>query len=145
MRARHSSREPEAFDPRSSRYSSTCSTSVNQERPMARPAIEQAPGWAENYVRIACDAAEMLWLTRRTAWIGTIERNLRDKVVAPDFRYPMMDGRLALAPLCALQSRRDGAIDWFARARTVLDEQGARPLRAIVDSDEALMYARSAP
>src|SRR5262249_12831247 len=32
--------------------------------------------------------------------------------------------------------------EWFARARRVLDEQGARPLRAIVDYDEALMYVR---
>jgi hypothetical protein len=30
------------------------------------------------------------------------------------------------------------------QARTVLDEQGARPLRAVVDYDEALMYARRA-
>jgi hypothetical protein len=29
-------------------------------------------------------------------------------------------------------------------AREVLDEQGARPLRAIVDHDEAAMYARRA-
>jgi len=28
------------------------------------------------------------------------------------------------------------------RARAVLDEQGARPLRAIADFDEALMYRR---
>lgn len=110
------------------------------------PAIEQAPGWAENYVRIICDAAETLWLTRRTDWIETIERNLRDKVVRPDFRYPMMDSRLALARLCALHGRADEAIDWFARARNVLDEQEARPLRAIVDYDEALMFVRrSAP
>src|SRR5262249_10204447 len=71
-----------------------------------------------------------------------IERNVREKVVAPDFRYPMMDGRLALARLCALQQRYDEAVEWFAKARMVLDEQGARPLRAIVDHDEALMYAR---
>jgi hypothetical protein len=31
---------------------------------------------------------------------------------------------------------------WFERAREVLDQQGARPLRAITDYDEALMYAR---
>jgi hypothetical protein len=41
-----------------------------------------------------------------------------------------------------LTARFDEARDWFAKARTVLDEQGARPLRAIVDYDEALMYAR---
>jgi hypothetical protein len=54
----------------------------------------------------------------------------------------MMDGRLALARLCALQARYDEAVDWFALARVVLDEQEARPLRAIVDYDEALMFAR---
>jgi hypothetical protein len=47
-----------------------------------------------------------------------------------------------MAHLCALQGRYDEAVDWFAKARTVLDEQGARPLRAIVDFDEALMYHR---
>jgi hypothetical protein len=33
-------------------------------------------------------------------------------------------------------------VEWFGKARSVLDEQGARPLRAITDYDEALMYAR---
>jgi tetratricopeptide (TPR) repeat protein len=106
------------------------------------PAIERAPAWAENYVKIACDAAETLWLIQRTDHIEIIERNLRQKVIEPDYRYVMMDGRLALARLCALQGRYDEARAWFAKARTVLDEQGARPLRAIVDYDEALMYAR---
>ena len=106
------------------------------------PAIERAPGWSESYVKIACDAAETLWLTDRTDDAAIVERNLREKVVAPDFRCPMMDGRLALARLCALQGRTDEAVEWFAKARVVLDEQGARPLRAIVDYDEALMYAR---
>jgi hypothetical protein len=36
----------------------------------------------------------------------------------------------------------DEAGRWFADARTVLEEDGQRPLRAIVDYDEALMYAR---
>jgi tetratricopeptide (TPR) repeat protein len=106
------------------------------------PAIETAPGAAENYTRIACDAAETLWLTRQLEQIESIERNVLEKIVVPDFRYPMADGRLALARLCALQGRYDEAVDWFAKARTVLDEQGAQPLRAIVDYDEGLMYVR---
>jgi hypothetical protein len=106
------------------------------------PAIERGSDWMGTMTRIACDAAETLWLTQRTDWIDIIERNLREKVIAPDFRFPMMDGRLALARLCALQHRDDEAVEWFAAARTVLDEQGARPLRAITDYDEALMYAR---
>jgi hypothetical protein len=47
-----------------------------------------------------------------------------------------------MACLCALQGRHDEAVEWFARARAVLEEQGARPLRAITDFDEALMYIR---
>jgi hypothetical protein len=47
-----------------------------------------------------------------------------------------------MARLCALTARFDEARQWFDDARAVLDEQGARPLRAIVDYDEALMYAR---
>src|SRR5262249_27755562 len=40
--------------------------------------------------------------------------------------------------------RHDEAREWFARARTILEEQGARPLRAIADFDEAVMYQRRA-
>jgi hypothetical protein len=54
----------------------------------------------------------------------------------------MQDGRLSLARVCALQGRYDEATEWFAAARAVLDEQGARPLRAITDLDEALVYLR---
>ena len=106
------------------------------------PALDRIPGWTENYTRIACDAAETLWFTERTDHIETIERNLREKVIVSDYRSPMSDARLAAARLCALQGRYDEARDWFAKARTVLDEQGARPLRAITDFDEAWMYLR---
>jgi tetratricopeptide (TPR) repeat protein len=104
--------------------------------------LDRAPGSAINYTRIACDAAETLWLCRRTEHIDLIERCLREKVIAPDFRYGMFDGRLATARLCALGERFDEAGDWFAAARRVFDEQGARPLRAIADFDEALMHTR---
>src|SRR5262249_7943266 len=78
--------------------------------------------------------------------LATIERAVRKNVVEPDFRYPNVDGRLALARLCALRGDYDEAADWFTRARVVLEEQGARPLRAIADFDEAVMYqGRGAP
>ena len=47
-----------------------------------------------------------------------------------------------MAWLCALQRRYDEAVDWFARARVVLEEESARPLRARTDLEEARMYAR---
>jgi tetratricopeptide (TPR) repeat protein len=104
--------------------------------------LERAPGDAANYPRIACNAAEALWVTDRRDHIEVVERALREKVIAPDFRYVNVDARLELARLCALQGKYDEAIKWFAKARSVLDEQGARSLRAICDYDEALMYIR---
>ncbi len=108
------------------------------------PPLERAPGYASNYTLIACIAAEVIWRLERTDEIEVIERNVREKVLGIEFSYPMWDGRLAIACLAALQGHHDEAVEWFQKAREVLDEQGARPLRAIVDYDEALMYARRA-
>ncbi len=91
---------------------------------------------------MACDTAATLWFLNRTDSIGLVERNLREKVLVPDFRYPMRESRLSMGRLCALQHRYAEAVAWFAQARAVLDEQGARPLRAITDYDEAPMYLR---
>jgi class 3 adenylate cyclase/tetratricopeptide (TPR) repeat protein len=90
----------------------------------------------------ACNAAFALWLMNRTDHAEVIERNLREKMLVTDFRPPMRDCRLSIARLCALQNRYDEAATWFAESRKALEEQGARPLRAIVDHDEALMYLR---
>jgi hypothetical protein len=54
----------------------------------------------------------------------------------------MMDLRLSLARLCAIDARWEEASHWFGRARQALEDQGARPLRAIADFDHALMHAR---
>jgi hypothetical protein len=54
----------------------------------------------------------------------------------------MMDLRLSLARLCAVDGRVEEAAHWFGQARSALEEQGARPLRAITDFDQALMHAR---
>jgi tetratricopeptide (TPR) repeat protein len=107
------------------------------------PALQRASPWALNYLRTACDAAETLWLLERRDHLPVIEAALRDKALPADFRWPMADARLSLARLCALDGRHDEARHWFAEARTTLDAQGARPLRAIVDFDEALMHRRA--
>ena len=111
--------------------------------PAALPALERAAPWALTYLRTVCDAAEALWLLDRRDHLPAIETALRDKALPADFRFPMMDARLALARLCALDGRHEEASRWFAEARMVLDAQGARPLRAIVDFDEALMHWRA--
>ena len=104
--------------------------------------LDLATGAATNYCQMACGAAETLWLLDRRDHIDTVERNLREKVIQPDFRYINVDGRLSLARLCALRGQYEEAARWFAESRVVLEEDGARPLRAIADYDEALMYVR---
>jgi tetratricopeptide (TPR) repeat protein len=106
------------------------------------PWLERAPAWTINFPMAAYDAAEALWLLDTAHPLSTVERAVREKIIGPDFRHPGVDGRLALARLCALTGRYDEAGDWFGEARRVLTEQGARPLLAIADYDEALMYAR---
>ena len=107
-----------------------------------RNALERGAPWEATYNAVACDVAATLWYANQQDSIELIERNIRDKVLIPDFRWPMRDSRLALARLCALRGAYDEAVEWFAKARAVLDEMGARPLRAITDYDEALMYLR---
>jgi len=85
---------------------------------------------------------ETLWMLERRDHAAVLDRNLREKTLARDFRYPHTDARLSLARLCALTGRFDEAREWFEKARHVLDEQGARPLRAITDFDEAWMEVR---
>ena len=105
-------------------------------------ALARAPAWALNYTRVGSDTAETLWLLDRRDHLQSVETALRLKALPADFRFPMMDMRLSLARLCALDGRPEEAEHFFGQARLVLEEQGARPLRAIVDFDQALMYAR---
>jgi hypothetical protein len=91
----------------------------------------------------AWSAAEALWLLERFDHGDVVERALREKIIPADFRFGV-DGRLALARLCALTGRHDEAQQWFSEARRRLDEEGSRPLRAVCDLDEALMYVRRA-
>ena len=78
--------------------------------PRLVPWLEHAPVWTITFPRMACLAAEVLWIFGRRDHAGVIERALREKVVAPDFRYAMVDGRLALAQLCALTDRGEEAV-----------------------------------
>jgi tetratricopeptide (TPR) repeat protein len=106
-------------------------------------ALERGAPWDRTYCSMACIGTATLWMLNSNAYAEILERNIRVKVLGPDFRAPVSDSRLSLARLCALQGRYDEAVEWFARAREVLDAQGARPLRAIADFDLALMYIRA--
>jgi hypothetical protein len=104
--------------------------------------LERAPAWHVGFPVFASDAAETIWRLERLEHAAVVEYALREKVIEPDFRAPMGDGRLALARVCALQGRHDDAQKWLGEARRVLDEQRALPLLAVTDFDEALMFLR---
>jgi class 3 adenylate cyclase len=106
------------------------------------PWLERAPAWHVGFPIFACEGAEAIWRLERLEHAAVVEFALREKVIEPDFRAPMADGRLALARMCALQSRHDEAQKWLGESRRVLEEQRALPLLAIADFDEALMFAR---
>src|SRR5262249_52411227 len=103
----------------------------------AMPAVERAGGGVYTYTALICRCCEAIWRLGRADFADVLERNLLAKTIAGDFRDLGVDARLAMAQLSALTGRPDEAHQWFERARAVLDEQGARPLRALVDLDEA--------
>jgi hypothetical protein len=111
----------------------------------AMPAVERAGGGVLSYTGLICRCCQALWRLGRTDFADVLERNLLAKTLAGDFRDLGVDARLAMAQLCALTGRAHEAQQWFERARAVLDEQGARPLRALVDLDEAWMEVRRGP
>ena len=87
------------------------------------------------------DFVEALWLADLDLHLALAGR-LVDERLACDLRGPMSDMRLCKARLAALGGDTDDAGRWFSESRLVLDEAGARPLRAIADFDEALMHFR---
>lgn len=105
-------------------------------------ALDVAPGYAENYPLIVAYCIDALWVLDRTDGLERLERNLREKVVEPDVRYPEVDGRWSLALACALTGRVAEAEHWFAEARRVMVEQETVPLRVAIDLDEAIMWDR---
>jgi len=104
--------------------------------------VEKAPAWTAGMSIIASYCAEVLWILDRTDYADRIEAVVLHKHVEPDFRGPGADARLSMARLCVLTGRPDEARTWFAAARAVLTEQGARPLLAVADLDEARVLIR---
>jgi tetratricopeptide (TPR) repeat protein len=108
------------------------------------PWLTRAPTWTVGFPVMACHAAEMLWRLQRLDHVDVVEVSLREKLIPADFRAPLVDSRLALARLHALQGHYEEAEQLFDGARRVLGLQSAASLLAIVDYDRALMYVRRA-
>jgi tetratricopeptide (TPR) repeat protein len=103
------------------------------------PWLSRAPAWTVGFPVMACNAAEILWHLQRLDHVDVVELGVRDKLIPADFRAPMVDARLALARLHALQGHYEEAVKAFNEARSVLRVGRVAPLLAIADYDEARM------
>jgi hypothetical protein len=90
---------------------------------------------------IVHDVVEGLWYANATEHLDVAEAAVH-VFLDPDFRFPMTEARLSMARLAALRGETSAATTWFAEAREVLDDTGARTVRAITDFDEALVHVR---
>jgi hypothetical protein len=61
------------------------------------PVIERAAGWAAHYPQVVYTVIEALWVLESRRHVEVLEQNLREKILAPDFRFIHTDARLALA------------------------------------------------
>src|SRR4029453_11518858 len=80
----------------------------------AMPAVERAGGGVVGYTALVCGCCQALGPLGRADFVAVLERNLRTKTLAGDFRAPGVDARLAMAQLCALTGRPGEDKDWDA-------------------------------
>jgi hypothetical protein len=98
---------------------------------LATPAVERAGGGVIGYTVLICRCCEAIWWLGRADFADVLERNLRAKTLAGDFREPGGDARLAMARLCALTGRPGGRTSGSsARAPSSMNRVRARCARS---------------
>lgn len=88
-------------------------------------------------------AGEAVWRFSASEYAPDYGRLARDLVTAGVADAPLASNALTLARMAALTGDDAEATAWFARARDQLEADGRRPLRAVVDYDEALALVRA--
>lgn len=88
-------------------------------------------------------AGEAVWRFSATDHAADYRRLALELVTAGVPDAPLASNALTVARMAALQGDDEEAGVWFTRARSELDADGRRPLRAIVDYDEALARRRA--
>ncbi len=83
----------------------------------------------------------VVWELGATGLAGTYRRMALD-LIASDVGYLFLPHELGIARMAALLGRTDEAAEYFGRAREKLGGDTYRPIRAIVDYDEALALVR---
>jgi DNA-binding CsgD family transcriptional regulator/transcriptional regulator with XRE-family HTH domain len=89
-------------------------------------------------------AASAVWELGDVEYAARYRRLALDLIEAGVGDYPCCSNELTTARMAALEGRLGEADAYFARARRTLEASGQRPLRAILDYDEALACQRRA-
>jgi ATP/maltotriose-dependent transcriptional regulator MalT len=90
-----------------------------------------------------CRAGDAVWELSATEYAAAYRRLALDLVAAGMADAASGSAVLTVARMAALQGEHAEAGRWFERARIALEADGRRPLRAIVDYDEALALLRA--
>jgi DNA-binding CsgD family transcriptional regulator len=88
-------------------------------------------------------AGEAVWELSAIEHAHSYQRLALDLIAAGVADAPLGSTALTVARMAALLKDDVEASAWFARARSELETDGGRPLRAIVDYDEALALVRA--
>ncbi len=105
--------------------------------------LEAARAGSDDLCGVVHRAIEALWRLGIARHDQALEAVVRTKVLGPDFRQQLTDGRLSMARLEGLRGNWTSALGWLNGARSILRSEGSRPLLAICDLDHALLLARS--
>src|SRR5581483_1748887 len=89
-----------------------------------------------------CNISGAIWDLELRPWAGTYRQLALELLDAGLGDLSGHSQELAVARMAGLEGDLDEAFAYFARARSVLDRSGQRPLRAVVDHDEAVLRAR---
>jgi DNA-binding CsgD family transcriptional regulator len=90
-------------------------------------------------------ATAAAWELGEAEHAGQLRRLALDLVASEVADYTPVSSELTVARAAALLGEVDDARAWFDRARGALDQRGTRPLRAMVDYDEALVLRLQDP
>jgi DNA-binding CsgD family transcriptional regulator len=88
-------------------------------------------------------ACSVIWELAATEYAAHYHRLAHALLARGDSRGMVNAYERDVALMAALLGHHDEAADYFARARNTLDAAGHRPMRAIVDYDEALALTRA--
>ena len=88
-------------------------------------------------------AGEAVWRFSASEYVPDYRRLALDLVAAGVADAPLASNALTVARMAVLMGDDGEAGAWFARARRELEADGRRPLRAVVDYDEALALVRA--